>query len=76
MQTQPEVLKSPATKSPAMKSPAMKKRGKGTCRKCWHALGESESCKTCGEVYARVEWLICAAVLVSMVVAGGLYSML
>lgn len=66
MQTQPEVLKSPATK----------KRASGTCRKCWNALGESENCKTCGEACARIEWLICAAVMVSMVVAGGLYSML
>lgn len=66
MQTQPEVMKSPGPNT----------RGKGTCRKCWNALGESESCKTCGEVFARVDWVICAAVLASVVAAGGLYSLI
>ncbi len=53
-----------------------KKRASGTCRKCWNALGESESCATCGETFARVQWLIWMVVMVGVVVAGGLYSLL
>ena len=65
MQTQPNVTKAPTTKLAT-----------GTCRKCWHALGESEICATCGEAFARVQWSICLAVMVGMLVVGGLLASL